>query len=565
MNKFSKVAETLDAGKTLHKAGLIMEAESIYREILSIDKDNAEVLGLLAIIALQQRDQNLAKKMWRRAIEAKSPPWIFLRNLTNYFQFLVSQGDDKEAVKLLSKTLPDWPAVRVPDPDERNMLMVLANILVKHKSLDAASRLLKSAISAVPTDATFLHALGKVQYHLGDLSSAREYLSLADTALEHQASFQLLDDLHQCAIEEGDREAAHKIKERLAARQPVYINPAMPSQNGSILVLNTVQFGKMRSFQELHFSFNYTSQISRILDKDFHFTSVLPEYQAGREAARKLPKPDLVINNLTNGEFILAGGNLAAISEFSESFGVPVINHPQKAILTTRQKSAELISDLPGVIVPRIKRFSKTGKTMGELIKEIEANFNYPFIRRTLFLQQGMGLLKIEKRGDLANGLNTPEQDDFYISDFIDNRGPTGHYRKLRAAIVGNEIIIVRVDHSPHWVVHGMRKDDEKIAFYRNHPIYLEMDERICSNPDLELGPSVMLSLRQIRNRIPLEIFGIDFDVAPDGRLVFFEANATMNLLSTAHPEVDYPKHAQERLISAFRDYFRQLTHTENK
>jgi hypothetical protein len=66
--------------------------------------------------------------------------------------------------------------------------------------------------------------------------------------------------------------------------------------------------------------------------------------------------------------------------------------------------------------------------------------------------------------------------------------------------------------------------------------------------------------LRAIAGRIPLDIFGIDFDVDPDGRVIFFEANATMNLLSTAYSrEVDYPRHAEARLLAAIRSYLLEL------
>ncbi len=565
MNKTKEILEQLNNGKIFHNTGQIDAAESIYREVLLIDKDNAEALGLLAIIALQRKDIPLAKRMWKRAIEAQSTPWVYLSNLLSYFQFLVAQGAEKEARKLIQKTLPDWPAVRVPDSGERDMLISLANILVKHKNLDAALRLLKSVASALPKDAILLHALGKIHYRKGDISSARKSLSEADAALHHQPNFQLLDDLHQCAIEDGDKEGARAIKSRLAAKQPIYISSAKSSQRAQILVLNAVNFADIKSFQHLHFNTNYPSQIARILANDFNFSSVFAEFPVGRTASKDLPKPDLIINNLTNGELLLSDGNLEEISEFADSFGVPVVNHPQNAILTTREKSAELISNLPAVLVPKICRFSRTDMAIDNLVDAIESEFEYPFIWRDPFLHQGRGLLKIDNRGALKDALHLPGHADFLITEFIDSRGATGYYRKLRAAFVGNEVVIVRVDHSPSWLVHGMRKDDERIAFYLNNPIFLEIDNKICLNPDKELGPYVMQALLQIRDCIPLEIFGIDFDVAPDGRLVFYEANATMNLLSTARPEVDYPKHAQKRLISAFQDFLSQLTRTRKE
>ena len=61
-------------------------------------------------------------------------------------------------------------------------------------------------------------------------------------------------------------------------------------------------------------------------------------------------------------------------------------------------------------------------------------------------------------------------------------------------------------------------------------------------HPENHFGSSVFTTLRQIAERIPLDIFGIDFDVDSDGNLIFFEANANMKLLSWANV---YPTHAE--------------------
>jgi len=87
----------------------------------------------------------------------------------------------------------------------------------------------------------------------------------------------------------------------------------------------------------------------------------------------------------------------------------------------------------------------------------------------------------------------------------------------------------------------------------------LEEEKHICKNPEATLGRPVLQSLRAIRERIPLDIFGVDFDVDADGRLVFYEANATMNLFSTARKEVPYPKEPEESLKLAFQRYFTSL------
>jgi hypothetical protein len=56
-----------------------------------------------------------------------------------------------------------------------------------------------------------------------------------------------------------------------------------------------------------------------------------------------------------------------------------------------------------------------------------------------------------------------------------------------------------------------------------------------------------------------MDIYGIDFAVGADGVLVFYEANATMNLFSTAPKELPNPKEAGDRLKLAFQRYFTSL------
>ena len=54
---------------------------------------------------------------------------------------------------------------------------------------------------------------------------------------------------------------------------------------------------------------------------------------------------------------------------------------------------------------------------------------------------------------------------------------------------------------------------------------------------------------KEIRNKIPLDIFGTDFDVLPDRKVLFFEANASTNLLSLPGPEdedIRHPSNAEK-------------------
>jgi glutathione synthase/RimK-type ligase-like ATP-grasp enzyme len=242
-----------------------------------------------------------------------------------------------------------------------------------------------------------------------------------------------------------------------------------------------------------------------------------------------------------------------------DSFGMPVVNHPTRAVQTTRDASAKLLDGMPGILVPRTMRFSSVEKTLEQLVHEIEEHYHYPLITRTLTSQQGEGMNRVDSREALIGVLSAADcPENFFVTEFVDSRGGNEFFRKIRAAIVEDEIMIVRVDHDTNWKIYA-RKSDERVAFYLKNPHLLEDEKRICNDPEAALGHSAMQALRAIRERIPLDVFGVDFDVDADGRLIFYEANATMNLFSTARKEIPYPKEADERLKLAFQRYFTSL------
>ena len=72
--------------------------------------------------------------------------------------------------------------------------------------------------------------------------------------------------------------------------------------------------------------------------------------------------------------------------------------------------------------------------------------------------------------------------------------------------------------------------------FTRSILTSLSGEIEICLNPNTYFSRPVMDRLCALRSKNPLDVFGIDFDVMPDGRLLYFEANASMLLLRTEHP-----------------------------
>ena len=341
---------------------------------------------------------------------------------------------------------------------------------------------------------------------------------------------------------------------------PLFMAARRASQQADVLVINQNPSidDSLTSFQALQRP-NFPGQLADHLGEDFHFTYVFCGDVARCAARKQIPQPAFVINNVANGELVISGGNLADLTALFDGFGVPVVNHPTKVIQTTRDMSAKLLDDLSGVVIPKTLRFSSMGKTQEALVQEIEGQYEYPLITRTVFSQMGKGMTKADSREDLIQVLASGLPENFFVTQFVDSRAGNEFYRKIRAAFVQDEIVIVRVDYSTNWNAHGRRKTEEGMAFYLKHRYLLDEEKRICKDPQAGLGRSALQSLRAIRDRIPMDVFGLDFDVDADGRLIFYEANATMNLFSTARKEVPNPKAAEDGLKLAFQRYFTSL------
>jgi glutathione synthase/RimK-type ligase-like ATP-grasp enzyme len=72
--------------------------------------------------------------------------------------------------------------------------------------------------------------------------------------------------------------------------------------------------------------------------------------------------------------------------------------------------------------------------------------------------------------------------------------------------------------------------------------------------PDVALGERAWRAIGQVGARLDLDYAGLDFSLLPDGRVLVFEANATM----LVHPEAEdgefaYKNPAVRRIVEAFQ------------
>jgi hypothetical protein len=293
-----------------------------------------------------------------------------------------------------------------------------------------------------------------------------------------------------------------------------------------------------------------------MLAGEYRFASVFADLP---DPPSELPAADLVFNNLASGELLSRPGLLERTVALIQTTGCPVINHPEAVFRMTRQKGAALLDGIPGLRVPRIERYQRDLTRFDLIAADIAARFSYPVIVRHVVADSSSKSQETARRtatlardaDELRNFLDQVDWQQFYVAQHIDLRKADGNYRKLRASFVGGEIIMSRCQFAPGWMVGGQVGLD----FYREFPGLVAEIESTLRNPEAVLGPQLMPVLEAIRDRVPLDVFGLDFDIDDDGRVVMFEAQATMVLIATGDA-IDYavsPKEPAERVLQAFR------------
>jgi hypothetical protein len=137
------------------------------------------------------------------------------------------------------------------------------------------------------------------------------------------------------------------------------------------------------------------------------------------------------------------------------------------------------------------------------------------------------------------------------LSEFVDYHNADGYYRKYRIVFVDGVAYPVHLAISPRWMIH-----------YYNAPMADNVwmrDEEHAFMRDLESVFHGLLAdgLREIARAIPLDYFGIDCSIAPDGRVLLFEASSAM-IVHMRDPIDLYPYKAKyvPRVIAALERLF---------
>jgi hypothetical protein len=210
-----------------------------------------------------------------------------------------------------------------------------------------------------------------------------------------------------------------------------------------------------------------------------------------------------------------------------------IINRPEAVVGSTRDQVAKRLAGISGLVVPKAIRLpGSKPHLLGPAIEQ--KGLQFPIILRRAGMHTGRTMMLVEDSTGLPDTMEG--EGDLIATEFVDFRSTDGLYRKYRAFFIGSQIIFRHMLVSDNWNVHAA--DRRRFMAERQH--LLDEEEQLFGKTEGSFPETVCRALQSVRDRMDLDYFGMDFAILPNGDVVLFEANATMNFF----PFLSDPKFA---------------------
>ena len=313
--------------------------------------------------------------------------------------------------------------------------------------------------------------------------------------------------------------------------QSLYVDADQPAQRRSVLVLCS------SGLSDIPVKFLMPSEHNRQIRWAIEYGITGP--------IRELPPYDLIFNAI--GDADKAQWGLKVAQALLATADKPVLNPPDRVMLTSRDQIVHLLSGIEGVTIPPTVRWdSRSGTSLGAAIEA--AGLAYPATLRPVGGHGGKGLVRLETPQDAQAQGSQVEPGEHYLSRYRDYRSPDGYYRKYRVVFVDREPMPYHLAVGERWMLHYVTAD------MRSHAWKTEEERRFLDDPQRALGPAAWVALCEIGKHLDLDYCGVDFSLLPDGRVLVFEANATMlvHLENPDDPVLGFKNPYVQRIFDAF-------------
>jgi tetratricopeptide (TPR) repeat protein len=247
-----------------------------------------------------------------------------------------------------------------------------------------------------------------------------------------------------------------------------------------------------------------------------------------RDLFQELPEFDIIFNSI--GDADQGAEYLPGVTALCRRRPRPILNPPDAVPPTRRDRIGALLAGLPGLIVPPTRRL---GRAELETLAGAAGPLESPALLRPAGSHGGSDLTRIERGSDIGDYLGRVPGDEHYLSEFWDYRSADGYFRKYRFAFIDREVFPYHLAIGPDWLVHYWRTGMSDAWMKREEEAFLADYEAVFTGAAAE-------TVREVARRLDLDCAGMDCALTRDGRVLLFEANATMNLQLT-DSRADFP------------------------
>jgi tetratricopeptide (TPR) repeat protein/glutathione synthase/RimK-type ligase-like ATP-grasp enzyme len=509
-----------DLGNALHDVGRVDEAVASFRRALELNPRSPETLSNFGRILCGLGQYEEAAINCQRAIDLNPESAIAHNNLGNA---LGETGRPLEAEAAYRRSL----ALK---PDYLDALINLGSLLAAQTRLEEAKATYRLAVRLHPNAGVAFNALGRFLSRLtGEDEEARQCLERAIALAAYDTN--TFVELGNILMRQKRTDAALVMFRQAKTLQPLITWPAnQPKAEFSAVFLDTPMGGST--------PVNYLAGKAKY---DRHFHCVLPD--TPDDVALLRSKADVVFNMICNADD--GGEVLAQAADLVDRMGRPTINHPRTILRTDRESIARRFADIPRCVIPNTLRIA--GMALIEAASRGElAEFRLPLLVRVAGPHGGEDFGKFESWRDIADFVAGAPEQIYYVIEFINYRSADGFFRKYRVIFVDGEILPYHLAIHDDWKVHHFRTD------MANHEWMRREEERFLENIGGVFDAAHQDALRAMAGATGLDYGGIDCGLDRDGRIVVFEANASMLVHDEKNQQFAYKNPYVARIKTAF-------------
>ena len=471
-----------------------------------------------------------------------------------------SQGDNP---LLVLKPNPDDETDAVPpltnEPDHQSLKQAKAHLLQAEelkrlRRFDAALTHYRHASQLLPKNLAILNTYGKLLLQTGQFAKAiKTFCRCLDIAPNDYDSGLALSSLVHAY---GDEAAAQNILKQVVRRRPyVFTRPPDP-QKATLLRIRGLDGSAYGIVQQPDGSYKHLLRgghfsVQDLVPKQRYNLIILNILDDTVDQLGDMPNIDLLLNTIACPD--LKRASLLAAARFVDRYPtLPLINHPRRVLATTRERNALRLNLIPGVSFPKTERLRWDGAALDAIAREIlSLGFIFPLIIRRVGSQTGSSVALIKDETELTQHFQkSPVNQEYYIIQFKDCRNSQNIFNKMRVFFIdGNFYPVANLFHDA-WNVHS----GDRYQVMDKTPWTQTEEKSFLNDPIGYIGRENFDKLRQIRDVIGLDFFGVDFTILPDGVLFIFELNAAMRHNFDHAKNFPYTKPHLQRISTAFDD-----------